>query len=164
MEEKVGLVLFLGLKQLEFQRAVLKYVQKKTHGDNEDDDGEDEAAKQEMEDENEEITPDALAAVVVNPRGIAAAVQCAQERAKQKVSSLKANAKTAQNAGESAYSVEIDINDYPQDARSKVTTKENIQRFISLSGASVTMRGRYYPPGKKPGPNDEPRLHLVHLY
>jgi ATP-dependent RNA helicase DDX46/PRP5 len=69
----------------------------------------------------------------------------------------------ATNSGESAFSFEIDINDYPQNARSKVTTKENIQKFIQMSGASVTMRGRHYPPGKKPGPNDEPRLHLVIL-
>ncbi|WVQ71573.1 pre-mRNA-processing ATP-dependent RNA helicase PRP5 [Cryptococcus sp. DSM 104548] len=53
------------------------------------------------------------------------------------------------------------INDYPQKARWKATNKEQMTLLQEVSGASITMRGRYYSPGDEPGPGDEPKLSLL---
>ncbi|GAA6007773.1 hypothetical protein JCM10207_004869 [Rhodosporidiobolus poonsookiae] len=53
------------------------------------------------------------------------------------------------------------INDYPQKARWKVTNKETMVHFVDTTGASITFKGIYYEPGKEPGPNDLPKLHLL---
>lgn len=53
------------------------------------------------------------------------------------------------------------INDYPQNARWKVTSKEFNTSLCELTGASITMRGVYYPPGNAPAPGQEPKLHLL---
>ncbi|KAI9638387.1 putative pre-mRNA splicing factor [Dioszegia hungarica] len=53
------------------------------------------------------------------------------------------------------------INDYPQKARWKVTNKEQMTLLNEISGASVTMRGVYYPPGEDPKIGNEPKLHLL---
>ncbi len=42
----------------------------------------------------------------------------------------------------------LDINDYPQLARWKVTQKEQINQVIENTGVAVTARGMYVPPGK----------------
>lgn len=53
------------------------------------------------------------------------------------------------------------INDFPQKARWKATNKEQMTLLAEISGASVTMRGVYYPPGEEPPPGGEPKLHLL---
>jgi ATP-dependent RNA helicase DDX46/PRP5 len=53
------------------------------------------------------------------------------------------------------------INDYPQKARWKATNKEQMTLLAEVSGASVTMRGIYYPPGEEPKVGGEPKLHLL---
>jgi ATP-dependent RNA helicase DDX46/PRP5 len=53
------------------------------------------------------------------------------------------------------------INDYPQKARWKATNKEHMMMLQEISGASITMRGVYYPPGEEPAPGQEPKLHLL---
>lgn len=53
------------------------------------------------------------------------------------------------------------INDYPQKARWKATNKEQMTLLSEISGASITMRGIYYPPGEDPPLAGEPKLHLL---
>ncbi|WWC90123.1 pre-mRNA-processing ATP-dependent RNA helicase PRP5 [Kwoniella dendrophila CBS 6074] len=53
------------------------------------------------------------------------------------------------------------INDYPQKARWKATNKEQMTLLQEISGASITMKGLYYPPGTDPGPGEEPKLSLL---
>jgi ATP-dependent RNA helicase DDX46/PRP5 len=53
------------------------------------------------------------------------------------------------------------INDYPQKARWKATNKEQMTMLSEISGASITMRGVYYPPGEDPPISGEPKLHLL---
>lgn len=53
------------------------------------------------------------------------------------------------------------INDYPQKARWKATNKEQMMLLQEHSGASITMRGVYYPPGHEPEAGQEPKLHLL---
>jgi ATP-dependent RNA helicase DDX46/PRP5 len=54
---------------------------------------------------------------------------------------------------------ELDINEYPQQARF-ITIKESVRRVEEWSGASVTSRGVYVPPGRMPAPGER-RLHLI---
>ncbi|WVN85262.1 pre-mRNA-processing ATP-dependent RNA helicase PRP5 [Cryptococcus depauperatus CBS 7841] len=53
------------------------------------------------------------------------------------------------------------INDYPQKARWKATNKEQMTLLQEISGASITMRGRYYPPSEEPAIGGEPKLSLL---
>ncbi|KIO30229.1 hypothetical protein M407DRAFT_69529 [Tulasnella calospora MUT 4182] len=55
----------------------------------------------------------------------------------------------------------IPINDYPQKARWRVTNKETMVQLVDLTGASVTNKGIYYEPGKEPGTDQPPKLHLL---
>ncbi len=73
----------------------------------------------------------------------------------------------------------IPINDYPQKARWRVTNKETMVQLVDITGASVTNKGRpfksilskpltmvlssgiYYEPGKEPGSDQPPKLHLL---
>ncbi|XP_059382922.1 probable ATP-dependent RNA helicase DDX46 isoform X2 [Carassius carassius] len=48
------------------------------------------------------------------------------------------------------YEEELEINDFPQTARWKVTSKEALQRIGEYSEAAITIRGTYFPPGKEP--------------
>ena len=59
------------------------------------------------------------------------------------------------------YHAVFPINDYPQKARWRVTNKEATVLLAENSGASVTMRGVYYPPGEEPKIGVEPKLHLL---
>ena len=57
------------------------------------------------------------------------------------------------------YESEIDINDLPQQARWRITSKETISRVCEVSEAGITVRGSYVPPGSKVK-EGEKRLHL----
>ncbi|XP_043925167.1 probable ATP-dependent RNA helicase DDX46 [Protopterus annectens] len=55
-----------------------------------------------------------------------------------------------QNESFKRYEEELEINDFPQTARWKVTSKEALQRISEYSEAAITIRGTYFPPGKDP--------------
>ncbi|KAF5192949.1 Dead-box atp-dependent rna helicase [Thalictrum thalictroides] len=57
------------------------------------------------------------------------------------------------------YEAEFEINEFPQNARWKVTHKETLGPISEWTGAAITTRGQYYPPGRFPGPNDR-KLYL----
>lgn len=46
---------------------------------------------------------------------------------------------------------ELEINDYPQQARFKATHKDNMRQVIELYGTAITTRGAYFAPGRNPG-------------
>lgn len=54
---------------------------------------------------------------------------------------------------------EIEINDFPQQARFKVTRKEYVSEIQDFSGCSITVRGQFYPPNKEPK-GEERKLYL----
>ncbi|KAF0701366.1 Aste57867_8147 [Aphanomyces stellatus] len=55
------------------------------------------------------------------------------------------------NAGtQNHFRDELEINDYPQQARWKVVQKESSDLVADLTGAAVICRGTYVPPGRKP--------------
>uniref|UniRef100_A0A803MFQ7 RNA helicase n=1 Tax=Chenopodium quinoa TaxID=63459 RepID=A0A803MFQ7_CHEQI len=68
-------------------------------------------------------------------------------------------AKLQQDAMPEHYEAELEINDFPQNARWKVTHKETLGPISDWTGAAITTRGQYYPPGKIAGPNER-KLYL----
>ncbi|KAF9683283.1 hypothetical protein SADUNF_Sadunf05G0196800 [Salix dunnii] len=57
------------------------------------------------------------------------------------------------------YEAELEINDFPQNARWKVTHKETLGPISDWTGAAITTRGQFFPPGKVPGSGDR-KLYL----
>ena len=49
------------------------------------------------------------------------------------------------------YEEELEINDFPQSCRWKVTSREAIGNITDFSEADIQIRGVYYPPVKEPG-------------
>ncbi|KAJ2802682.1 pre-mRNA processing RNA-helicase [Coemansia guatemalensis] len=58
-----------------------------------------------------------------------------------------------------AFGCELDINDYPQKARWRATNRDTLSQIIEQSGAAITTRGVFVPPGK-PVPDGERKLYL----
>lgn len=58
------------------------------------------------------------------------------------------------------YEEELEINDFPQTARWKVTSKEALAQICEYSEAGITVRGTYFPPGKMPK-EEERKLYLA---
>ncbi|XP_065296412.1 probable ATP-dependent RNA helicase DDX46 [Dermacentor albipictus] len=58
------------------------------------------------------------------------------------------------------YEEELEINDFPQQARWKVTSKEAMAQISEYSEAGITVRGTYYPPGKEAKGGDR-KLYLA---
>jgi ATP-dependent RNA helicase DDX46/PRP5 len=56
---------------------------------------------------------------------------------------------------------EFEINNYPREARWKVTQKETTARMQDEFRTAVIMKGSYFPPGKEPGPGE--RKVYLHL-
>lgn len=55
---------------------------------------------------------------------------------------------------------ELEINDFPQHARWKITHRETIAQINELTGAAITIRGRFYDKGEKI-PDDDRKLFLL---
>ncbi|KAL4239827.1 putative ATP-dependent RNA helicase ddx46 [Mactra antiquata] len=58
------------------------------------------------------------------------------------------------------YEEELEINDFPQTARWKVTSKEALAQICEYSEAGITVRGTYFPAGKIPK-EEERKLYLA---
>lgn len=58
--------------------------------------------------------------------------------------------KQQQGGSRTRFEEEIEINDWPQQARWKVTRKEFMHEVGETCGAAITVRGLYFPGGKKP--------------
>ena len=58
------------------------------------------------------------------------------------------------------YEEELIINDFPQQARWRVTSKEALAQISEYSDAGITVRGTYFPPNK-PVPEGERKLFLA---
>lgn len=74
----------------------------------------------------------------------------------------QANAAAA-GASDNHFEEELEINDYPQQARWKVTQKEASDQVAELTGAAVIARGSYVPAGRKPNPGER-KLYLVRVH
>ena len=66
-------------------------------------------------------------------------------------------AKLVMNGG---YGVEeLEINDFPQNARWRLTQKETLAPILEWTGAAISTRGQYFAPGRIPGPGER-KLYL----
>jgi len=62
--------------------------------------------------------------------------------------------------GSLRYSDELEINDYPQQAKRKVTQHDSLAPIMEFTGCGVTTKGHYYAPGVTP-PLGERKLYLL---
>lgn len=46
-------------------------------------------------------------------------------------------------------------------ARWAVTNRTNIAKVLEATGTSITTKGTFYPPGKAPGPGQDPKLYIL---
>ncbi|XP_062195472.1 DEAD-box ATP-dependent RNA helicase 42-like [Phragmites australis] len=84
----------------------------------------------------------------------------ATARALQAAMNLQRNlAKIHANAVPEHYEAELEINDFPQNARWKITHKETLAPIQEFTGAAITTRGTYIPQGKIVGANER-KLYL----
>ncbi|RVX67875.1 Pre-mRNA-processing ATP-dependent RNA helicase PRP5 [Exophiala mesophila] len=60
-----------------------------------------------------------------------------------------------------AFHATLEINDFPQKARWAVTNRTNVAKILESTGTSITTKGSFYPAGKDPGPNDNPKLYIL---
>ncbi|KAA8496523.1 putative ATP-dependent RNA helicase DDX46 [Porphyridium purpureum] len=61
---------------------------------------------------------------------------------------------------EETFETELEINDYPQFARWRVTQKGGMADIEEFTGAVATIKGHYYPPGRNP-PAGERKLYVL---
>lgn len=60
-----------------------------------------------------------------------------------------------------AFHATLEINDFPQKARWAVTNRTNVAKILDATGTSITTKGNYYPPGKRPEGTDAPPLYIL---
>jgi ATP-dependent RNA helicase DDX46/PRP5 len=60
-----------------------------------------------------------------------------------------------------AFHATVVINDFPQEARWAVTNRTNVVKILESTGVSITSKGIYYPEGKVPAEDGEPKLYLL---
>jgi len=79
-----------------------------------------------------------------------------------RVTQLRANLARASAMGGALnfYESELVVNDFAQSARYHVTHRDTLAKINELTGAAVTVRGRYYAPGQ-PVPADDRKLWLL---
>ncbi|KAK9251444.1 P-loop containing nucleoside triphosphate hydrolase protein [Lipomyces tetrasporus] len=167
-----------GLDKLDAARDVARRLERKAYGEDEEP-----AAEVVDEDEEEEEVMDAAASsalaepVIVSRRAPAAesrssaALTSALERARLASSQIDSKLKTSgtkagaapDNKGPDAgeFHATLVINDFPQKARWAVTNRTNIAKVLESTGTSITTKGTFYPSGKVPPPNGEPKLYIL---
>jgi ATP-dependent RNA helicase DDX46/PRP5 len=85
----------------------------------------------------------------------------AQARAQQLMAALAGMKRpNAPGSAKSHFELEIEINDYPQHARWKVTHKDALRNISEWTSAAVTTKGVFVMPGKQP-PTGERKLYLL---
>ncbi|KAK2973326.1 hypothetical protein RJ640_027969 [Escallonia rubra] len=107
------------------------------------------------------ILPGPLPAVVSGPLGPNAANDgVARAVALAAAMNLQHNlAKIQADAMPEHYEAELEINDFPQNARWKVTHKETLTPISEWTGAAITTRGQHFQPGRVPA-QGERKLYL----
>ncbi|XWS07759.1 hypothetical protein CRYUN_Cryun41cG0018300 [Craigia yunnanensis] len=81
--------------------------------------------------------------------------EAAQKAALQAAFNLQHNlAKIQADTMPEHYEAELEINEFPQNARWKVTHKETLGPISEWTGAAITTRGQFFPPGRTPGPGE----------
>jgi ATP-dependent RNA helicase DDX46/PRP5 len=93
-----------------------------------------------------------LAAAEIELQQLTAPQMSPEERAQAALRAMGMGAEDEVEGGEGGATVELDINDFPQQARRRVLSKEIGVTIAELFGCALTTKGVYIAPGKKPGP------------
>eukprot|EP01133_Synstelium_polycarpum_P010560 gene10560-12285_t len=94
------------------------------------------------------------------PEDAIRAAQIAFEKLKAtKVAAASAGC-TTNSAGHVTFHEELEINDYSQQARWKVTHKDALVQIIEMTSTAITTKGTYFPPSKSV-PTGERKLYLL---
>ncbi|XP_022132344.1 DEAD-box ATP-dependent RNA helicase 42 [Momordica charantia] len=99
------------------------------------------------------VIPGATLPVVANDGAAARAALAAAMNLQHNLAKIQASAIPEH------YEAELEINDFPQNARWKVTHKETLGPISEWTGAAITTRGQFFPPGKIAGPGER-KLYL----
>jgi len=92
--------------------------------------------------------------------GAARAAAFAAALAAQHAAGVGRGGAAGPSAGAPRFESELEINDFPQKARWNVTHKDSLAQISEFTGAVITTRGQYIPPGKQL-PIGERKLHLL---
>ncbi|KAI8874948.1 P-loop containing nucleoside triphosphate hydrolase protein [Backusella circina FSU 941] len=172
-----------GLERLDKDRDLVKKLQKKAYGGSA---GVEESDEEDIDFESKVVVSGpttsstngnaektqasvvaAAAAAAAKEENLSPAALAAKKTAAQiaaRINAMAGTSTTPQPQAEEVdthpvYSAEITINDYPQNARWRVTNREQISQITEVSGAAITTRGSFFPPGKQPTGNDR-KLYL----
>jgi ATP-dependent RNA helicase DDX46/PRP5 len=153
-----------GLDRFDQDRAAQKRLQRREHGD--EDDQEEKVEDVFDEDgERKAIVATASGSSESKPNGIQnQAVADAVAKVHQGLHSkgqLRVGVPVDPKLPDSGENVQrLEINDLPQKARWAVTNRTNIAKVLEQTGASITTKGTFFQNGRLPGPG-ESKLHLL---
>jgi ATP-dependent RNA helicase DDX46/PRP5 len=88
--------------------------------------------------------------ILANVSSDVLAIPGMREALMRKAGMLPAESATMTSTGDNHFVEELEINDYPQQARWKVTQKETTSRLQDEFQTAVTLKGQYIEPGKTP--------------
>lgn len=113
----------------------------------------------------ESVIDEALKQVQKQPSSASLSPEEAMKKAQKFAEELNLKATLAKAAlssviGTRRHEAEFEINDFPQQARWKVTNKEALAAVTEFTGCAITVKGVYCPPGKNPPPGER-RLYLL---
>jgi ATP-dependent RNA helicase DDX46/PRP5 len=147
-----------GLDRFDQDRAAQKRLQRREHGDEDD---EEEKVEDVFDEDGERKAP----VPVIPPGPQNAAVAEAVAKVHQSLASkgqlrisVPIEPKLPDTGGETVQRLEI--NDLPQKARWAVTNRTNIAKVLEQTGVSITTKGSFFTNGRLPGPG-EAKLHLL---
>ncbi|KAK9481309.1 P-loop containing nucleoside triphosphate hydrolase protein [Lipomyces japonicus] len=150
-----------GLDKLDADRDVARRLERKAYG--EDDEAVEKAkSDDESEDEGQAAAPKPATSSFMDEPIIVKRTASSQIDSKLKTSGTKAGA-APDNKGPDAgeFHATLVINDFPQKARWAVTNRTNIAKVLESTGTSITTKGTFYPAGKMPAPNGDPKLYIL---
>ena len=147
-----------GLDRFDQDRAAQKRLQRREHGDEDD---EEEKVEAFDEDGERKITASDGAQSSGPPnQAVADAVAKVHQDLHSK-GQLRTGVPVDPKLPDSGENVQrLEINDLPQKARWAVTNRTNIAKVLEQTGASITTKGSFFPNGRLPGPG-EAKLHLL---
>jgi len=99
--------------------------------------------------DGESIQAEALDQILGNTDTIP--LPATHEEAKQRARLLLTQF-TLKGKGQKRFTEELEINDYPQAARWKVTHKDALATITEMTGCGITAKGQFFAPGRNPVP------------
>ena len=152
-----------GLDRFDQDRAAQKRLQRREHGDEDD---QEEKIEDVFDDDGERKASTAVSSTDVKSTGVQQnqAVVDAVAKVHQGLHSkgqLRVGVAVDPKLPDAGENVQrLEINDLPQKARWAVTNRTNIAKVLEQTGVSITTKGTHFQNGRLPGPG-ESKLHLL---